>query len=620
MRLPCSLGTAVPCACRGPWALGCFFGEEWYAQWEEAANYLLELSEQHEYAWPADAIFGVWAELWNRWCEELREIDQRVLHELREEAPPYDRIRFFPTAPGANGTPWLRLPRTFDLEGPDEYFQRDVMGRQTRALNRACWGATLRKAPASSEPRKAGADSAPTADCPAAGRQKNGGRDTKVVGSTAPAQEGAPLARPFIGPTLTQEECARAMAHAPKTHDGSRALCWDAGTHRGCPNQECRNAHGKLGKHHLLDPAVQMEIVRRGGFKEEKKLEAPQAAQRIDTLRKGIFKKAASDRNPPHKAGGGPPGPTTAGPTVTAPASTPKVVPTPVIEEVSTGPLTKAATVSAGVKVGLGPPPSVGRRPTPPQEDEDNGEGPPRILRISLEFPDPDDPETEGAPPTMSAAPWKINLPPDLRDALPTALEHSMTDLVNGPDTSWVEDVKVGQGRPRPIGAPSDDEETKRATLMSTSEADPALAAYRVPGLLGVYLHNRWPQEHLNPTASATAANLLDHYLGEAVDHAGPELATAAAQALANLPDPLDRHADSGHAYEPETGQRIVVGPVHWASQDRAGLVGMGQVEWAGAVWGTRDYQASLALNDELQSVLINEPEDPSRPHLEDRQ
>ena len=63
-----------------------------------------------------------------------------------------------------------------------------------------------------------------------------------------------------------------------------------------------------------------------------------------------------------------------------------------------------------------------------------------------------------------------------------------------------------------------------------------------------------------------------------------------------------------------------MVGPVHWASQDRDGLVGMGQIEWAGGVWGTRDYQASLALNEELQSVLINEPEDPSKPHLEDRQ
>ena len=136
----------------------------------------------------------------------------------------------------------------------------------------------------------------------------------------------------------------------------------------------------------------------------------------------------------------------------------------------------------------------------------------------------------------MSAAPWKRNLPPDLREALPTALGHSITDLVNGPDTSWMEDAHAGQGRIRPIGIPSDDEETKRANLMATFEADPALAAYRVPGLLGVYLRNRWLQEQLNPTASATSADLLDHYLEEAVDHAGPELRNWLRQPLKHSP------------------------------------------------------------------------------------
>ena len=263
-----------------------------------------------------------------------------------------------------------------------------------------------------------------------------------------------------------------------------------------------------------------------------------------------------------------------------------------VIEEVSTGPLTKGPSPTAGVKVGLGPTP-IG----------DNS------------------PEGVGALGATNLPPWKANLPPDLRDALPTALEQSMTDLVNGPDQSWMEDAHAGQGRPRPIGPPTDDEETRRAKLMATFEADPALVSYRVPGLLGVYLRNRWLHEQLNPTAPKSLADLLDLYLEEAVDHAGPELATAAAQALADLPDPLSRHAgDAGYLDERDPRQRVVVGPVHWPSPDRDGLVGIGQVEWAGEVWGTRDYQASLALSAELQSVVANAPEDPSKPHLEDRQ
>ena len=105
-----------------------------------------------------------------------------------------------------------------------------------------------------------------------------------------------------------------------------------------------------------------------GGLKEEK-LEAPQAVQSIDTLRKGILKKAASDRNPARKAGGDPPGPATAKPTSATPTSTPKVAPIPVIEEVSTGPLSTGATLTAGVKVGLGPSPKGGRRSAPPPEE-----------------------------------------------------------------------------------------------------------------------------------------------------------------------------------------------------------------------------------------------------------
>ena len=139
-----------------------------------------------------------------------------------------------------------------------------------------------------------------------------------------------------------------------------------------------------------------------------------------------------------------------------------------------------------------------------------------------------------------------------------------MIDLVNGPDISWMDDAHAGQGRPRPMGSSTDSGETQRASLMAAFEADPALVAYRALGLLGVYLRNRWPQEQLNPTASSSATDLLDQYLEEAVDHAGPELATAAAQALANLPDPLGRHAgDSGPTDEPDSRHRIVVGPVH---------------------------------------------------------
>ena len=249
----------------------------------------------------------------------------------------------------------------------------------------------------------------------------------------------------------------------------------------------------------------------------------------------------------------------------------------------STGPLTNAAAVSAGVKVGLGPSPNVGRRPTPQQEDEDTGEEPPPTLRISLGFPGPDDPETEGVPPAMSAAPWKSNLPPDLRDALPTALEHSMTDLVNSPDTIVIVGWKMLTPGKGASGRSAPRATTKR--LRGQTSCQPSMLIQPSPLTVcracwvSTYLRNRWLQEQPNPTASATAADLFDHYLEEAVDHAGPELATAAAQAFANLPDPLDRHAgNSGHTYEPETSA-LSTGP---AKAVRAWW------EWAKSSWAAR--------------------------------
>ena len=254
-----------------------------------------------------------------------------------------------------------------------------------------------------------------------------------------------------------------------------------------------------------------MEVVRRGGLNEEDELEAPKAAQRIDTLHKGILKKATSDRNPPRKARGNNPGSAATGPRAAPPTKAPQVAPTSVIVEVSSGPPVKAAPPPVVGRCGLGPTPTGTRRPPSLEDEEDTGEGPPPILRVTLEFPGPDDPESAALLPTMNAAPWKSNFLPDLRDALPTALERSMTDLANGPDASWMEDAHAGQGRTRPIGSPQDDEENRRASLMATFDADPALVAYRMPGFLSVYVRNRWLQEQLNPTSSAPSPDLLDH-------------------------------------------------------------------------------------------------------------
>ena len=146
-RAPVTLSAWFRCALREAWALACAYGEEHYPEWEEAASYLLRLGEEQSFAWSAATVMGLWEELWARYAEELRELDRRLRREMREESPTFERIRFYATAPGPDGNPWLRLPGTFRLDDPNEFFQLEVIPRHNRLLSRACWSIALRRSP-----------------------------------------------------------------------------------------------------------------------------------------------------------------------------------------------------------------------------------------------------------------------------------------------------------------------------------------------------------------------------------------------------------------------------------------------------------------------------------------
>ena len=109
-KAPATLSHWYRNALRQAWAIACVYGAEHYASWEEAAGFLLRLGEDHGYAWPPHAIFSVWEELWARFVEEMRELDRNLRREMREDAPSFERIRFFATSPNFDGDLWLTLP------------------------------------------------------------------------------------------------------------------------------------------------------------------------------------------------------------------------------------------------------------------------------------------------------------------------------------------------------------------------------------------------------------------------------------------------------------------------------------------------------------------------------
>ena len=57
----------------------------------------------------------------------------RLLELLGDENPTWDRIRFMCTSPSGPGdmSPWLKMPRTYYLDEPDQYFLTDIKVRHT---------------------------------------------------------------------------------------------------------------------------------------------------------------------------------------------------------------------------------------------------------------------------------------------------------------------------------------------------------------------------------------------------------------------------------------------------------------------------------------------------------
>jgi hypothetical protein len=125
-----------------------FYGEEHFKLQYQAAEELHGLHTSFRQAWPLFIVFGVWAELRARYCEEIRMIRRRAMHMAGEETLSFDRLRFILMTPGEDGLPWLKLPRTFDLYDPEQYFITDIKYRHDNLLTRTAWAAAFRAMPA----------------------------------------------------------------------------------------------------------------------------------------------------------------------------------------------------------------------------------------------------------------------------------------------------------------------------------------------------------------------------------------------------------------------------------------------------------------------------------------
>ena len=249
------------------WAL--VYGMEWKAVREHAINLLGEWHVSAPHKWPLQVLLDVWEELHWRFLEELKEELRKIKRLSGRESMTLQDLKFYALMPDEEGRPPLNLPQTFDLRRPEGWFMSEVMPRIERRQERMLWKMTWEGAGKSrAQGQSAGGDGGP--------------RDEKLTLKT------------LFGPKLTAEETAKAKDRAPTNKDG-KLLCWGYLTHLGCSQQGCQRAHEPLrGPFEALDPAVQLQMLRRGGLRRMKAETKDTAAEKIKEIRAGVAKDKAA--------------------------------------------------------------------------------------------------------------------------------------------------------------------------------------------------------------------------------------------------------------------------------------------------------------------------------------
>ena len=270
------------------WAL--VYGAEWRGVREHAAEVLGEWHQGSPHKWPIQIICEVWKEIHWRFVEELKNELRKIKKLSGRESLTLQDLKFYALMPDEEGRPALTLPRTFDLHHPDGWFVTEVLPRIERRQERMLWKMIWEgsaKQRSSGHPNTAGGGES-------AGAQMN--------------REEKPTLKNLWGPKLTPEEVNKAKERAPAHREG-KLLCWGNITHLGCSQTGCQRSHEPLrGLFEALDPAVQMQLLRRGGLKRMRLETKDSVWEKIKELRAGVAKDKASkikDGKDVRKAGNG---------------------------------------------------------------------------------------------------------------------------------------------------------------------------------------------------------------------------------------------------------------------------------------------------------------------------
>lgn len=463
------------------------YGEEWREVKTKAAKLLATWHTSAPHQWPLTVLMDCWEELHWRFTEELKEILRSLKREAGRETMTLNEVKFHALMPDSSGYAWLQLPNTFDLEDPNSWFATEVKPRIERKQDRALWRLTW-EGPGK---RDRGA--------PAGAREEE------------PQKSEKPTLKTLWGPKLTPEEVTRARERAPTDREG-KLLCWGFLTHMGCNMQGCQRSHEQLrGAFEALDPAVQMQLLRRGGLKRMKMDSKEKVAEKIKAIRAAT----AAD---------------------------------------------KASKIKDGVR-------RAGQEPAEePGESRAGGS----VKQVSFEVP---------------AA---------LRELDFTKAEHEISDLIKGPDATWVEETahqqvphpgRDGNSAPKEAWALVEkaEEMASGPVLSALQDASDDLYAWAAARVA------QDPAQELQPLMEEMATFGLG------------DIAAEASMVLEKL----------DHRRAGEVG-RMEIGEIQWPADER--YPGHANVKIDGQAWSMLDYREEIPMSDCLASLVkVPEPQDEKR-------
>eukprot|EP00435_Cladocopium_sp_Y103_P073900 s35_g45.t1 len=198
---------------------------------------------------------------------DFKDLLRRLKKEVGRETMTLSELKFHALLPGPDGQAWLVMPTVFDLQRPGSWFQEEVLPRIDRKQERLLWNLTW---------------------------QGNPRRDRVAQPGPTPSAGGVELEKPSLkalwGPKLSNEEVSRAKERAPLDRQGN-LLCWGNLCHVGCNVSGCQRSHEPLrGSFESLDPAVQMQFLKRGGLKRMKLETKDSVALKIKEIRSKVEK------------------------------------------------------------------------------------------------------------------------------------------------------------------------------------------------------------------------------------------------------------------------------------------------------------------------------------------